>query len=211
MAVLEAWDRTADADSRGAVLFFRWFNDLRQASDRATDDPFGPLWTEGWAGLSGPDDAERAMATPDGLADPEGAVAILAEAARKVEEDHGALDVAWGDVFRFRVGGRDLPANGAPGQLGVFRVVYYGAFGGDPPSRPALGGDSFIAAVELSDPPRARTVIPYGNASQPGSPHAGDQIEIFAAKELRPVWRELDEIEEHLERREVVAPEGGDR
>jgi acyl-homoserine-lactone acylase len=198
MEVLASWDREADPDSRGAVLFLRFFEELRRASGA---EPWAVEW-----------DPERPLETPDELADPAAAAAALGVAARGVEADHGALDVPWGEVFRFRVGGRDLPADGAPGQLGVFRVVYYGP-GADEssPIREARGGDSFIAAVELSDPVRARTVIPYGNASQPGSPHAGDQIEVFAAKELRPVWRERAEIEEHLERRELVAPEGGER
>ena len=198
LEVLASWDREADPDSRGAVLFLRFFEELQRASG-------GEPWAVEW-------DPERPLETPDGLADPAAAAAALGEAARGVEADHGAVDVPWGDVFRFRVGGRDLPADGAPGQLGVFRVVYYGP--GDDESSPireARGGDSFIAAVELSNPVRAETVIAYGNASQPGSPHAGDQIEVFAAKELRPVWRERSEIEAHLERREVVAPAGGGR
>ena len=29
----------------------------------------------------------------------------------------------------------------------------------------------------------------YGNATQPGSSHRGDQLELFAKKELRPAWR----------------------
>lgn len=49
------------------------------------------------------------------------------------------------------------------------------------------------------DPP-----LSYGNASQPGSPHVGDQLELFARKELRPVWRTRAEIEAHLEERETI-------
>lgn len=68
-----------------------------------------------------------------------------------------------------------------------------------------VGGDSFVAAVEFPDPARARALLAYGNATQPGSPQAGDQLELFAKKELRPVWRTREEIEAHLERREVLA------
>jgi acyl-homoserine-lactone acylase len=71
----------------------------------------------------------------------------------------------------------------------------------------AAGGDSFVAAVEFSDPVRARALLAYGNASQPGSPHAGDQLELFARKELRAVWRTREEIEANLEREETLRSE----
>ena len=56
-------------------------------------------------------------------------------------------------------------------------------------------GGTYVAVVEFSDPVRAMTLIGYGNASQPGSPHASDQLELFSRKQLRPVWRTREEIE----------------
>jgi acyl-homoserine-lactone acylase len=75
--------------------------------------------------------------------------------------------------------------------------------------REAVGGDSYVAVVEFSDPVRAAALLAYGNASQPGSPHVGDQLELFAKKELRPVWRSREEIEAHLAEREVFRNEKG--
>jgi acyl-homoserine-lactone acylase len=60
-----------------------------------------------------------------------------------------------------------------------------------------------VAAIEFSTPPRARVVLSYGNSSQAGSPHNGDQMELFSKKEMRAAWRERREIEAHLESREV--------
>jgi acyl-homoserine-lactone acylase len=192
LAVLETWDRAADADSRGAVLFERFVRLL----NRSRPDPFATPWSPG-----------APLATPDGLADPAAAAALLAAAAAEVEAEHGALDVPWGEVYRLRAGRRDLPANGGPGDLGIFRVVGFRPEAGER-TLSAAGGDSFVAAVELSRPVRARALLAYGNASQPGSPHAGDQLELFARKELRPVWRTREEIEANLERREVLRSEG---
>jgi acyl-homoserine-lactone acylase len=62
----------------------------------------------------------------------------------------------------------------------------------------ATGGDTYVAAIEFSDPVRAMAVLGYGNSSQPGSPHLSDQLEFLARKELRPVWRTREEIEAHL-------------
>jgi len=184
LAVLEAWDGKADAASRGGVLFARFVRLL--GAGPAT---FAKPWRD-----------EEPLSTPDGLADPPAAAAALSRAAAEVEEAYGSLEVPWGEVYRLMLGDRDLPANGGPGSLGIFRVVGY-APAGEGRFR-AAGGDSFVAVVELGDPVRAQTLISYGNASQRGSPHAGDQLPLFARKELRPVWRSRAEIEPHVVRRE---------
>ena len=183
--VLLAWDRTADAESRGGVLFSTFGREMGRRIAHATP------WNE-----------DEALTTPDGFADPAAAAAALDRAAAHVESTWGALDVAWGEVFRLRRGDYDLPANGGPGGLGLFRVVGYSPSSDN--TLEAVSGDSYVAAVEFSDPIRAEALVAYGNASQPGSPHVGDQLELFAKKELRKVWRTRDEIEAHLAHREVL-------
>ncbi len=182
--VLEQWDRNADAESRGGVLFAAWV----QAAGRGI---FETPWRE-----------DDPRATPDGLRDPEAAVAALEAAARQVQDNYDALDVPWGEVYRLRYAGHDLPANGGPGGLGIFRVL---GFAPDEDHRfRAAFGDSYVALVEFSDPVRARVLLGYGNATQPHSPHRGDQLDLFSRKELRPAWRTRAEIEAHLEKKEVL-------
>ena len=151
-------------------------------------------------GFARPWSADDPLATPDGLADPAGAVAALAAAAREVEAAHGRADVSWGEVHRLRVGGLDLPGNGASGALGVFRVAFWSPPGKDG-TETALGGDSFVAAVDFGRPLRAFALIAYGNASRPGSPHRGDQAGLFASEQLRPVWFTPEEVAAHTVRR----------
>ncbi|WP_155960566.1 hypothetical protein [Fischerella sp. PCC 9605] len=43
----------------------------------------------------------------------------------------------------------------------------------------------------------------HSNATQPESPHTGDQLQMFANKKLRPVWRDRAAIPAHLEERRV--------
>ena len=184
--VLAAWDRTMNADSRGAILFEAFMRGLARRP-WPTGSPYDVQWTP-----------RAPLATPDGLSDPAGAATVLSEAAAQVEERHGAIDVAWGDVYRLRRDGVDLPANGGPGQLGVFRVTQ---FAQDEDGRfRAVFGDSWIAAVEFSQPIRARALLAYGNASQPGSPHRTDQLPLYARKQLRPVWRTRAEVESNTVR-----------
>jgi acyl-homoserine-lactone acylase len=189
-AVLAAWDRCSDAASRGAVLFFYFFRGLSQRAQRAGSSPFAMPWKE---------DSPRT--TPDGLADPAAAVAALAAAAENVEKTHGALDVPWGEVFRLRRAGVDLPASGGPGGLGTFRVISFRA--ADSSRFEATGGDSYVAAIEFSNPVRALVLNAPGNATQPDSPHRADQLGLFSKKQLRPAWRSRKEIEAHLGSREM--------
>jgi len=61
-------------------------------------------------------------------------------------------------------------------------------------------GDSFVAAVEFGDEPRAEVALYYGNASQPGHPHRGDQLELFRDKRLRPALLTRKEVKKASER-----------
>jgi acyl-homoserine-lactone acylase len=68
----------------------------------------------------------------------------------------------------------------------------------------SVAGDTYIAAVEFSQPVRAQVLTTYGNASQPGSPHIDDQLALFARNQMRPAWRTREEVAANLEAREVL-------
>ncbi|WP_198664799.1 penicillin acylase family protein [Lewinella sp. IMCC34191] len=55
---------------------------------------------------------------------------------------------------------------------------------------------------------RARVLLSYGNATQPDSPHCGDQLELFSRKELRDAWFDLAEVGKHAARTEVLEGDG---
>ncbi|BAY73735.1 peptidase S45, penicillin amidase [Nostoc linckia NIES-25] len=182
--VLETWDRQANADSRGAVLFAFWVQKLD------LDKTFSKPWSE-----------NSPRTTPDGLANPESAVTTLEAVAAEIEKTYGTIDVPWGDVFRLRYGNINLPGNGGADPLGIFRSLYF-LPESDGKFKSELG-DSYVAAVEFCNPVRAMALTSYGNATQPGSPHIGDQLNMFAKKKLRPVWRDRSDILAHLEGRKV--------
>ncbi len=183
--VLKNWDRQANAESKGAALFAAW----------AFDMGFG-MFAQKW-------DADRPRETPDGLKDEKIAAEKLSAAAEKIKNDYGAIDVAWGEVYRLRYAGKDLPANGASGALGVFRVVGYRQDKSDKKFA-AGGGDSYVALIEFSDPVRAEVLTSYGNSTQPHSKHRGDQLELFSQKKFRKALRTRAEIEAHLEYKDVL-------
>lgn len=187
-AVLERWDRGTDADSRGAVLFIEWWRALGRSTPAGSS-----VWARPWS-------MESPRSTPDGLADPASAVAALETAAGNVARRFGAMDVKWGDVYRIQRDSVDLPANGTEGAYGTFRVIGYEPAG--PNRYKAAGGDSYVAAIEFSNPVRARSIVGFGNSARPGSPHRTDQLGLLSAKQLKPVWRTRADILAHLEMRE---------
>jgi acyl-homoserine-lactone acylase len=182
--VLNKWDRQANANSRGAVLFVAWVEQVN----------FDTLFSQPWQQNS-------PRNTPDGLANPQKAVATLLKVANKVKTDYKSLDVPWGEVFRLQNGNIDLSANGGSGGLGIFRVVDF-----EPIERKrfrAVQGDSFVAAIEFSQPVKAMALTSYGNFTQPNLKHQGDQLKLFAQKQLRPIWRSRPEVEAHSDGRET--------
>jgi acyl-homoserine-lactone acylase len=187
--VLKSWDRQAEAESRGAVLFHAWATRFMGGSTMASQ-----------AGFAVPYDLKSPLTTPRGLKDPQKAAAQLDDAAQEVEKEFGALDVPWGQVMRYKLAGADLPANGGFGNLGIFRVITFGPLQNH--TRSQVHGETYIAAVEFAEPMRARVLMTYGNSSQPGSPHQTDQLPLLVKKQLRTAWLTKGEAEANLESRE---------
>ncbi len=192
--VLARWDRSADADSRGAVLFGAWAAEVVTGFPALAPKGFARPWS-----------TDAPLTTPTGLADPAAAAAALAGAAAKVVAAYGRLDVSWGEVNRLG----DLPGNGAPGDpFGVFHVIAYAPVGGGA-ARQAVAGDTWVAAIEFAPAgPRAQAILTYGNASQPGSPHVRDQLGLESRKRMREVWRTRAAVEAHVEERTTLPPGG---
>ena len=182
--VLDAWDRQANADSKGAVLFTLWALSFRNS------DLFAKPWDE-----------DAPLNTPDKLADFNTALGVLEGVAAQMQLLYGSLDVSWGEIVRMNYGKENLPASGSYGNLGSFRVL--NTIPTDDERFQVVAGDSYIAAIEFTNPVKAKALTVYGNATQPGSPHVGDQLSLYAQGELRPVWRKPKEIKAHLESKQV--------
>lgn len=169
---LQTWDNRVAADSRGGVLFAEWFT----------------LYTERLGEKEGyriPWDPARPMTTPEGIAQPDSALRAMERAMDRLEEQFGTWDLAWGEVHRIRHGRYDLPASGGPGGLGCFRVLWYRD--GKDGKREVRGGDGWQLAVSFSEPPRAYSILAYGQSPRPGTAHHDDQVEMFARQEMKPV------------------------
>jgi acyl-homoserine-lactone acylase len=187
ISLLKSWDRNTNADSRAALLFetfagkFAPGNFLGQAN-----------FKNKWA-------ADDAIATPNGIADPAKAIALLKEAIGETKSKYGALDRPFGDVSRFAIDQVDLPGNGGFGNTGLFRTITWGPLKDG--KRTPLHGETWQSMVEFSTPIKAFGAMSYGNASQPGSPHRSDQLQFMAQKTYRTLWTTRTQVEENLEQR----------
>jgi acyl-homoserine-lactone acylase len=186
-AVLAKWDRSTDTGSRGGVLFKLF-----------TDRYFGAGNIE--QHLRVKFDPARPVDSAYGLADAPRALQALASAAAECRQSYGSLDVPWGDVYRFASGRADLPGDGGPSRLGVFRTIDFGRKAGN--RYYATHGETFVCVIEFAQQQQAQCALSYGNASQPGSPHLEDQLPLLSEKKLHPVWRARKDVEANLEKRE---------
>jgi len=178
LTVLAAWDRTADAEGRGGVLFKRW------AEAYFSNEDTTALWDQAW-------DPARPAETPFGLGSGANAVRALGRAVASLDRDGIALDARWGDVHRVVRGDVDEPVSGCEPTLGCFRALSYERA---PDGRyVANRGDAWVLLVEFGEIPRAYSVLAYGQTARDDSPHFDDQAALFARGEMKSVaWTDED-------------------
>jgi acyl-homoserine-lactone acylase len=155
--VLLKWDRKADNDSKGMLLFYIWAMNFSPANAYN----YKVRW-----------DRNRPNTTPYGLRDQKHALQLLEQAAQYVKNKFVDLSVTWSTYCRLQRNGIDLPANGGSGALGIFRVS---DFEPSPNKTAAVAaGDSWVGVIEFGKKVKAKVLLGYGNSSEAGSIHNGD-------------------------------------
>jgi acyl-homoserine-lactone acylase len=207
--VLDSWSKNSDATDTGAILFQLWYqlyvsdpSSLRSTSWGSEYPAFRIEWTDA-----------SPLTTPVGLEDPGRSVSYLIAAATQLEKQYGRIDVPWGQVNGIVLVDHDptfqkilpflppLPASGSGDPFGGLRALYY--FPAAPEQNWVYNGDTYVQIVEFTPlGAKAQGLLTYGNASRPGSSHITDQISIFQAKELRPVYRTRGEVKTHAVKEE---------
>ena len=201
-SVLDKWDQTADQDSKGGPLFERWYEIYLSNPSTPRSPVFGsnyPAFKTEWC-------LDKALTTPEGLAETTLAVQALSQAAQQLQGLYGAMDVNWGTVHQILLvthngaftqtipAAAPVPQSGTTDVYGPIRVI--DSFAQSSTLRLGYGGDGYVQIVDF-DPFKgasAMAVMTYGNQSRPGSSHIADQLPIFEAKNLRPVLRKRSEV-----------------
>jgi len=166
---LGQWNQRFDTDSRGAYLFERFWDTIRNRKD---------LWTV-------PFDAENPLTTPRGLTEDPKVIDDLIEALDKAAAVHDEfaieLDRPWGEI-QFRAAGNErIAIHGGPGTAGVLNMQRSQETpGGITPQH----GSSYIQIVSFDEAgPVADAILSYSQSTNPASPHYADQTRNYAAKE----------------------------
>ena len=178
--VLKKWDLKTNVDSRGALLFRRFWDHLA-ADTQGTAYTYShqqPWWKR-------PFDPAHAVRTPSGLntSDPEVKTA-LGDAVSDLRDAHLPLGVPLGKTQFIEKNGVRYPIHGGPGDPnGDFNAIWTDWVAGKGLTQPD-GGSSFVQVVTWNDGrcPNARTILTYSESTDPTSPHYADQTALFSKK-----------------------------
>jgi acyl-homoserine-lactone acylase len=181
--LLESWDNTVSRDSRGSMLFVTFL----QKYKAATKNIYKEVWDE-----------KRPVSTPSGIGDEAAALKSLAATITELQQKYNKLDVVWGDIHRLRRGNLDVPIGGLTDEYGAFRIVGYSAARDG--KYVAMGGDSYVLAVEFTSPPTAYSIVAYSQTDDPKSPHHNDQSALFAQEKWKRAWFTEEDIKKNTER-----------
>lgn len=168
--VLRGWDRRADADSRGYLLFHLWAHDHFTVGAVVMDDSELALSRE-VGGL------------PTGLRDPKAAVQSLHHATATLAQMGRPLDAAYGEVARIGTGAEGVPASGGPTYFGLFKCLEIVPAEG---SWPAIGGDTWISLIQFGTQVTAAGILMPSPSTEPDAPSHRTQLAGFAEETLLP-------------------------
>jgi acyl-homoserine-lactone acylase len=137
-------------------------------------------------------------------------LAALAQATDRLTQDFGSWHVPWSEINRFQRNDGAIvqtfddakPSTPVPfasaewGSLAAFGAKRY------PGTKRFYGtyGNSFVAAVEFGTSVRALAVSIGGASGHAESKHFTDQVQRYAAGNLRPVYFYPKDLEGHIER-----------
>jgi acyl-homoserine-lactone acylase len=169
--VLAAWDRRANLDSRGAVLFREFWNSATTIPGK-------------WAV---PFDPADPVNTPSGMAPAAGPamLAALKSAAQKLKALNIPLDGRLGDYQDDTRAGVRVPLHGAVGDIdGSYNSIHMNTALDASGYHDIAWGSSYIQTVTFDDNgPVAQAMLVYGQSVDPRSPYYADQVRLFSSKE----------------------------
>ena len=191
--LLRAWDLRFGVDSVATALAIYWGNELvrtlRGAARQASVSVYDYMLT----------DAAR-----------EHDLEALGRALATLTEDFGDWRTPWGEINRFQRLTGDIVqpfGDAAPSTPVAFASGRWGSlasFGTRTPEgmkrRYGRSGNSFVAVVAFGDRLEARAITAGGASGDPSSPHFDDQIERYAAGDLRPVHFYREDVDAHARR-----------
>jgi acyl-homoserine-lactone acylase len=169
-AVLAAWDRRADLDSRGALLFREFWNAAAMIPDK-------------WAVPLDPSDPVH---TPNGLtpAATSAMLRVLEETVQKLQRLNIPLDVRLGDYQGHTSNQVRVPVHGAIGDIdGSYNSIHMSSALDEKGYHDVAWGTSYVQTVTFDETgPVAQALLLYGQSVDPKSPWYADQLGMYSKK-----------------------------
>jgi len=169
------WNRRSDADSVEATAFLMFKIHLGGDS--------------------------RLLEPPESLTDPR-ILDALDKAAKRLHEEYGTLDVAYGSRFRVGRQGSEKTYPVAGGSVQDAGMATPRAISFEKKEKLYVGhsGQTSTQLVLLSDPPQSFTVLPLGESDHPESGHWDDQAEkLFSKSKMKPTYfLNKEELQKHV-------------
>jgi acyl-homoserine-lactone acylase len=168
---LAGWDRKAELDSRGAVLFREFWNEAANIPAR---------WET-------PLDPRDPVNTPNGVA-PSAMPAMLASlksAALKLQGLNIPLDARLGDLQADTRNGVRVPIHGAVGDIdGSYNSIHMSGGLDAEGYHDVAWGTSYVQTVTFDETgPVAQAMLLYGQSTDPKSSWYGDQVPLYSRKQ----------------------------
>ena len=171
--ILDAWNFVAEPDSPGMTAFHAWWHALGLMA--GTSDS---LFLSRLAGIR-TEERQKDL------------LRAASDAAQSLRNQFGEVDIPWGEVHRLRRGARTEPMAGGLAGEPVLMA-----------SPPALHGERSIRygfgygmVVELGDPIRSVSLLPYGASDDPDSLHFDDQMDLLLQRRFKRSPHDLDSVQ----------------
>jgi penicillin amidase len=196
--LVKAWEKDHSAKAADAVAELQNWDHISRAN--SVPMTLFMLWHEKQYGT--------AVIRPDKT--PQDPVRSMEQVIDELSATFGTWQVAWGDLNRlerrassgeepFSDELKSLPVAGAPGDVGIV-FNFYARPEKKQKRRYGVAGHSFISVVDFGPAPKARSILVFGENSDPSSPHYFDQSELYARQEFKPAYFTLEEVKAHLEK-----------
>ena len=173
------WNGRAATDSKAMTLFYMWYYLLKDDINFLQPNSI--------------DSSKRRLMVKE-----------LVEAPKQLNALYGSSSISWGEIHGFERSGIWFPISGDK-QLQTARM------GGwkqrDAQNRLIVEqGNYYMMLIRLKagESPQAWTMKPFGESSDPESPHYNDLTTLYSADSLRKTWYEEDEFRAHAEKIEKL-------